>query len=952
MGFEYLHLTPYFLEIEGASSKKTLALSRLKSLELQDGIFWSQFKIEEFHKTAPIVLRGINKARAAHFRDCLHANQANLLDLQSLVKHYRKTVLSLGEWLSKGQRGDHWVANQTLETAIEQASRFMRIQSVPTHLLTDDELTDKCLQAIQYFLEAPSAFRIIANQSFRTAEMRRFETFFDQAEKNPLTQAQRFAVITHEDSTRVIAGAGSGKTSVMAVKAAYLLKKQLCRPDQLLLVAYNKNAAKELKERAERIIGLEVNATTFHALGLGIIGQVKQRRPSITKTAQDQEQVSSCLRNQIADLIKDDNLSALVRRYFQSFFIPQKSETEFRTLGDYYAYLNTVELRTIRNEKLRSFEEVEIANFLFINGISYIYEHPYKVDLANVSHSQYQPDFYLPDYDIYIEHFGIQRDGSTAPYIDREKYHSDIRWKRDMHSRYRTTLVETYSYMKEEGTLLKELQRKLFEQGVQFVPISSEKLLMELNKSKQIDTFTKLVATFLKHFKGNAFKMDEVRQKARERGYYNARLEAFLGIFEPIYEGYQQSLSSAGEIDFEDMISEAAEFVLNGQYQSPYTCILVDEFQDISVGRARLIKGLKNQSVTHRLFCVGDDWQAIYRFAGSDISLMRNFTEYFGYSESVFLDRTFRFNNRIEAAASGFIQKNPAQLSKQIACDSQVLLPRVIVHRPETKSDNVFFNALEEIHNAAGGHRCSVLVLGRYRFLFEDLPFSEAHSDYPNLRLEKSTVHQAKGAEADYVIILRVSSGQWGFPSEVTDDPLLNAVLSESEPYPHAEERRLFYVALTRARHAVHILADHARPSAFIAELAEYPDSVVYRGTASQTPVYCPECVTGTLVLQTGTYGRFYSCGNFPRCTYKAHTCQYCDRGVLVRDETHGVYVCSNAECGYTTHICPKCGKGYLIERSSRHGSFLGCSNFKAGGCRYIEDVRESPIKSLRSNWI
>jgi DNA helicase-4 len=164
----------------------------------------------------------------------------------------------------------------------------------------------------------------------------------------------------------------------------------------------------------------------------------------------------------------------------------------------------------------------------------------------------------------------------------------------------------------------------------------------------------KLTGTFLNHFKGGGHRLDDLRAKARRQGDKNQRAAAFLELFEAVYERYESRLRATNEIDFNDMILLAADHVASGRYRSEYRCILVDEFQDISAGRAKLIKALKDQGKGHRLFCVGDDWQAIYRFAGSDIALMRDFEEHFGPSQTVALDRTFRCNDGINALATRF----------------------------------------------------------------------------------------------------------------------------------------------------------------------------------------------------------------------------------------------------------------------------------------------------------
>jgi len=216
-------------------------------------------------------------------------------------------------------------------------------------------------------------------------------------------------------------------------------------------------------------------------------------------------------------------------------------------------------------------------------------------------------------------------------------------WKRQVHQENDTTLIETYSHMKQEGRLTSELEGLLRNAGVDIQPISSEKILEQLKKGQQLDPFSKLIATFLNHFKGNGYTVAGVRDRTKEHQLLTPRLEAFLHVFEPFYERYEAGLREARAIDFNDMIVQATGYAESGRYQSPYTCLLVDEFQDISAGRSRLVTALANQAPSHRLFCVGDDWQAIYRFAGSDIALMRDFEEHFGFTETMYLDQTFRF---------------------------------------------------------------------------------------------------------------------------------------------------------------------------------------------------------------------------------------------------------------------------------------------------------------------
>ena len=249
----------------------------------------------------------------------------------------------------------------------------------------------------------------------------------------------------------------------------------------------------------------------------------------------------------------------------------------------------------MKGDKVKSYEECEIANVLYLNGITYEYEAPYKHDTATSEKRQYQPDFFLPDHGIYIEHFGLDAEGKTARFVDGKKYRRDMEWKRQAHAEYGTVLVETFSYEGAEGKLIRNLTEKLAAHGVSLSPIPKDKVFAVLEVQGRIDTFTRLLATFLQHFKGARLSFAEVAQRAttlRDGG----RAEVFLAVFRPIFERYQEALARAGAIDFHDMINRATDLIEAGHYNSPFGYILVDEFQDISPARARLLKALLDKA--------------------------------------------------------------------------------------------------------------------------------------------------------------------------------------------------------------------------------------------------------------------------------------------------------------------------------------------------------------------
>lgn len=661
--------------------------------------------------------------------------------------------------------------------------------------------------------------------------------FFDTIEARPLTPEQRQAVMSDEDATLVLAGADSGKTSVIVAKTAYLIARGIRTADEILLLAFGKSAAAEMAHRIKQKCGATVEACTFHALGFDIIRTVEGQGPDLAPEASDDRQLRTLLHTILRDeLLAEPGPRALVLRWFTEFHRTYKGAWDFATEAEYHQYMETHELRTLQGERVRSHEELIIANWLCVNGIAYDYEPRYEHDLPNSSRRGYRPDFRLKESGVYIEHFGLRKtpgpDGkvhlTTAPHIDCADYLDSMAWKRDLHKRYGTTLIETFSYENVEGHLLESLRKKLAPYATPR-PIPSATLIEQLATSGQLDAFTQTLATFLRHFKSSGLSLAQCRAHASTAADVPRQL-AFLDLFAHFLEAYSRHL--AGRIDFEDMIHRAIDHVQQGRYRSPYRHILVDEFQDISDGRARLLLALKAQHADARLFTVGDDWQSIYRFAGSDIHLMRNFARVFGGTFAgrdgvhriVDLGRTFRSVDKIAHAARHFVLQNPAQIEKQVEPAATTDMPaiKLISYRP-AEAEQALQQALEDVRDrSAGADRSSVLLLGRYQFV-RPPNLATLQTDFPDLNIHFRTIHAAKGLEADHVIILRVTSGRIGFPSEIVDDSLLDMVLPEAEPFEHAEERRLFYVALTRARTSVIILADREAPSVFVRELAADP---------------------------------------------------------------------------------------------------------------------------------
>lgn len=681
------------------------------------------------------------------------------------------------------------------------------------------------------------------NQSILRNLLEEHKDFFDNCLKYPLDEQQRRSIVSEEDNCLVVSSAGSGKTSSIVGKVKYLIEIKKVNPTRILLISYTNKAAAELTER----MGIEgLRGYTFHKLALDLIGQRTGQKPSIC------DNTDALFVKIYRELLADSQFRKHAVEYFVDY---QANEADWERRKEerrqQLSEQKDVRLKALLPDMdgkqiyVRSEQEQKICFVLSSLGVRFRYEEPYEYSVADAMHSQYKPDFSIHfEYDgkpqrLYLEHFGVDERGLVPAWFAKDqnisyeeanqKYNDGITWKRAVHEKFGTKLITTSSADFYHSDIREMLKRLLLDAGVPLQERTDTELygMVLPEGSKQEKAFIRLIATFVTLQKSSCRSLKDVLKQTDEAD--DQRSEFVIkNIFRPVYDRYEEVLRNNGQIDFTDAILQATE-LCRASHPVSYDYIIVDEFQDISVDRYNFLKVLREGEAPAKLYCVGDDWQSIYRFSGSDMALFNDFARFFGPTEINKIETTYRFGEPLVGLSAQFIQRNTAQIQKNIQPFSEQTKTELSF---QAYNRNSYCNFIGQLIASIPADK-SVFLLGRYSFDDYYLPFmyksvKEGNRFYyiiEGRKIEFLTVHKSKGLEADYVILLQCNKDTYGFPSRVSDDPSLQYVLTASDRFPYGEERRLFYVAITRAKVKTWVLYDARFPSVFVDEFL-HPEKV------------------------------------------------------------------------------------------------------------------------------
>ncbi len=785
------------------------------------------------------------------------------------------------------------------------------------------------VQRLEPYINEWQTSRDAHNQGYIRRYALQDSAYFANVESSSLTSHQIEAALVFDDANLVTAAAGSGKSSCIVAKIGFALKQGLFQDREILALAYNKLAAAELQARLNKKLPvalgrpIKVASRTFHSFGLSVLLEHHGEgyRPNVFK--EDEGEEGRLMKTVIDQLYEDDvsfkaNITQWMLQAPYDDPRPQGGGDDLEECEQRYEACCAQRVRAAKkkfepsvptfdlNKPVRSLQERSIANWLILHGVRFNYEEAdweggKRLKLRPKSPASKKPPPCRPDFTYWLpaeesspqkaavrivhEHFALNAQGVAPQWMGGDKYAQQAAQKREMYNQraqehasvgsQKIRFFETTSADFYDGSIFDKLRQALIDAGVPIQapdPVIEAKALAGFRQNNELE---ELIKNFVLSFKDSGLSPQQVEQQAESMDNPH-RAKLFLKVAFAVFDGYQAALKTAGKIDFADMLRNAVELLKNGTVKTSYRFVLVDEFQDISLLKANLVKSILDQATDRSIvFGVGDDWQTINRFSGSDVSIFTDMERYFSrYVTRVVLPDTFRCSQGIADVSRAVVLRNEGQVDKPVRSSNskRQAAVRVVEHGIEAQDRRVaLVSELERLVVQAPNIKLtandtrpglpSVLILRRTKSPattpegLDDAFLEDLRGRYDTtLTIEVMTTHGSKGLEADFVVLAGLDSGFRGFPDERPPEPLLDLVLPPRKD-PIEEERRLFYVGLTRARHQVCVLTASPKPSQFLFELQDQKGAggAIDWVAHSEQRVPCPRCTVGSLLKRNNT---------------------------------------------------------------------------------------------------
>ncbi len=685
-----------------------------------------------------------------------------------------------------------------------------------------------------------------------------------------LNDRQIEAVKAEQKRILVLAGAGSGKTKTLLQKIKYLIEEKKAQPSEILAITFTKNAANEMIDRLiidsdksgeyERIIfdkKLQIaeknkqrlvyikkfkwieNLTirTFHSLCYKIMQNygVKEFDNKFKIISEDKKKDDDPMlafaaaessfevfhKILIRECEKNDYLLTL-KKYILDYVVDKIHTEKFKSLN---LYPDGKIYTTLRGEKVRSKSEQFIADWLFRHSIGYQYE-----PQINIKDFDFKPDFYIEDANIYLEH------------VSNKSYPSKN--KAEQFKKGNILCVRTYEKMTEDSALFSYELDKIIK-GRLSENYKSDRILSyqeEFSRyQEEVKDFIYQSIRICDMLKVEGCNWDKIFEKSQED--QHERIRIFYAIAMPLVKEFVGYCTNKSYLDFNDLISRTVLLFKKNKdilqkFQSQYQYLLVDEFQDVNNLQVEMIKLMVTPKT--QLFCVGDDWQSIYGFRGSNIDCIINFEKTFKNSKTIKLNLNYRSTQSIVGASNEVIKHNKCKIEKEIFA-SKMSNFKIVEYAGNNLDENVAFciKKVRQLLND-GFKNDEILFLYRRSKMYQPYFFALKNE---NLKVQNKTIHGAKGLEAKVVFIVGLTDGYGGFPDIWLEDRIFQVIKPANHDSLMEEERRLFYVAITRAKDQLYLITEKGNSSRFLKEIpAEFKETYSESYEKKQDFVICKKC--------------------------------------------------------------------------------------------------------------